>query len=94
MEETFKEQKKVYTFKIFDGSLKEDVEVFGTPEDDIMSEFVVDKYSTKEHYKYLAPVLDPMPNHLGYKGMSMQYLNKPAAQKYEKTKPIIYTRIF
>ncbi|CAL6086452.1 Conserved_hypothetical protein [Hexamita inflata] len=94
LEETFKEQKKVYTFKIFDGSLKEDVEVFGTPEDDIMSEFVVDKYSTKEHYKYLAPVLDPMPNHLGYKGMSMQYLNKPAAQKYEKTKPIIYTRIF
>lgn len=49
---------KIYTFKLFDGLCREDTSVSGTPQDEIFAEFVVDKFSTREHLRYLSPAIN------------------------------------
>jgi hypothetical protein len=55
---------------------------------------VADKFSTREHYKYLAPFLEPQAEKFGYKGFNLAYLNKPVLLKYDRTKPIVFLRIY
>lgn len=84
---------KIFTFRLFDGVCKEDTDVSGTPQDEIFAEFVVDKYSTREHLKYLAPSLIVMPDRLVYKGYNMQLINKSNLSKYAPEKPIVFVKL-
>jgi len=71
------EKRKIYTFRMFDGALKEDIEIFGTPEDDILGECVVDKFTTREHYKYMSPNIEVFGDYVCYNGINLQFLNRP-----------------
>ena len=82
LKEALENKSKIYTFRMFDGACKEDMDIYGTPEDDILAECVQDKFSTRENYKYLAPPLALGNEGLLYNGFKFEYLNKPLSFKY------------
>lgn len=94
LKEALEKKSKIYTFRMFDGACKEDMDIYGTPEDDILAECVQDKFSTRENYKYLAPPLALESEGLLFNGFKFEYLNKPLGFKYNPSLPILYVRIY
>ena len=94
LKEALEKKSKIYTFRMFDGACKEDMDIYGTPEDDILAECVQDKFSTRENYKYLAPPLALEGEGLLFNGFKFEYLNKPLGFKYNPSLPILYVRIY
>lgn len=85
--------RKVYTFRLYGGALAEDTAVSGTPQDEIFAEFVIDKFSTREHLRYLAPALEVFPDRLVYKGYSLPYASRSAVSRYAPGKAVVFVKV-